>query len=81
GARGALRDWFRGADRRAREVSPAALPPQDTPFALTVHKSQGSEFDDAALILPASFNLVLSREIVYTAITRARARVQVIGSR
>ncbi|WP_183407615.1 ATP-binding domain-containing protein, partial [Burkholderia pseudomallei] len=81
GARGALRVWFRGADGRARAVSPAALPPHDTAFALTVHKSQGSEFDDAALILPASFNRVLSRELVYTAITRARARVQVIGSR
>ncbi|KVK89945.1 AAA family ATPase [Burkholderia sp. MSMB1498] len=80
-ARGALRVWFRGADGRARAVSPAALPPHDTAFALTVHKSQGSEFDDAALILPASFNRVLSRELVYTAITRARSRVQVIGSR
>ncbi|MDN7675066.1 AAA family ATPase [Burkholderia oklahomensis] len=80
-ARGALRVWFRGADGRARPVSPAALPPHDTAFALTVHKSQGSEFDDAALILPASFNRVLSRELVYTAITRARSRVQVIGSR
>ncbi|KVD71634.1 exodeoxyribonuclease V subunit alpha [Burkholderia sp. ABCPW 14] len=80
-ARGALRVWFRGADGRARAVSPAALPPHDTAFALTVHKSQGSEFDDAALILPASFNRVLSRELVYTAITRARSRVQVIGPR
>ncbi|WP_063532666.1 AAA family ATPase [Burkholderia sp. MSMB1589WGS] len=80
-ARGALRVWFRGADGRARAVAPAALPPHDTAFALTVHKSQGSEFDDAALILPASFNRVLSRELVYTAITRARSRVQVIGSR
>ncbi|AOJ02345.1 MULTISPECIES: AAA family ATPase [Burkholderia] len=80
-ARGALRVWFRGADGRARAVSPAALPPHDTAFALTVHKSQGSEFDDAALILPASFNRVLSRELVYTAITRARSRVQIIGPR
>ncbi|KVE36655.1 AAA family ATPase [Burkholderia sp. TSV86] len=80
-AQGALRVWFRGADGRARAVTPAALPPHETAFALTVHKSQGSEFDEAALILPASFNRVLSRELVYTAITRARSRVQVIGSR
>ncbi|WLE58598.1 AAA family ATPase [Burkholderia plantarii] len=80
-AQGALRVWFRGADGRARAVSPAALPPHDTAFALTVHKSQGSEFDEAALVLPAVFGRVLSRELVYTAITRARSRVQVIGPR
>uniref|UniRef100_UPI001F11A8A7 ATP-binding domain-containing protein n=1 Tax=Burkholderia sp. Ac-20379 TaxID=2703900 RepID=UPI001F11A8A7 len=55
--------------------------PHDTAFALTVHKSQGSEFDGAALVLPAAFGRVLSRELVYTAITRARQRVQVIGPR
>ncbi|WP_323122166.1 AAA family ATPase [Burkholderia alba] len=80
-ANGALRVWFRGADGQARAVSPAALPPHDTAFALTVHKSQGSEFDEAALILPASFSRVLSRELIYTAVTRARSRVQVIGPR
>ncbi|MEK6424122.1 MAG: AAA family ATPase [Burkholderia gladioli] len=79
--RGALRVWFRNADGQLRAVSPAALPPHDTAFALTVHKSQGSEFDEAALVLPAAFGRVLSRELVYTAITRARQRVQVIGPR
>jgi exodeoxyribonuclease V alpha subunit len=56
------------------------LPPHDTAFALTVHKSQGSEFDHAALVLPSTFGRMLSRELVYTAITRARSRVDVIGS-
>ncbi|WP_175761289.1 AAA family ATPase [Burkholderia anthina] len=76
---GVLRVWFRRADGTARAVSPAALPPHETAFALTVHKSQGSEFDEAALVLPASFGRVLTRELVYTAVTRARTRVQVIG--
>ncbi|RKU02103.1 exodeoxyribonuclease V subunit alpha [Burkholderia sp. Nafp2/4-1b] len=76
-----LRVWFRRADGTARAVSPAALPPHETAFALTVHKSQGSEFDEAALVLPASFGRVLTRELVYTAVTRARTRVQVIGPR
>ncbi|MEX3606089.1 MAG: AAA family ATPase [Burkholderia sp.] len=80
-ARGVLRVWFRGTDGLARAVSPAALPPHDTAFALTTHKSQGSEFDEVALVLPAAFGRVLSRELVYTAITRARSRVQVIGPR
>ncbi|KVX66461.1 AAA family ATPase [Burkholderia stagnalis] len=80
-AQGALRVWFRRADGTARAVSPAALPPHETAFALTVHKSQGSEFDEAALVLPATFGRVLTRELVYTAVTRARTRVQVIGGR
>ncbi|RQR35348.1 MULTISPECIES: AAA family ATPase [unclassified Burkholderia] len=80
-AHGVLRAWFRRADGTARAVSPAALPPHETAFALTVHKSQGSEFDEAALVLPASFGRVLTRELVYTAVTRARTRVQVIGPR
>lgn len=79
-ADGALRVAFRMADATLRYVSPAALPPHDTAFALTVHKSQGSEFDHAALVLPATFNRVLSRELVYTAITRAKKRIDVIGS-
>jgi exodeoxyribonuclease V alpha subunit len=81
GADGALRVYFRTGDGSLRAVSPAALPPHDTAFALTVHKSQGSEFEHAALMLPSTFSRVLSRELVYTAITRARERVEVIGSR
>ncbi|MFM0089778.1 AAA family ATPase [Paraburkholderia sediminicola] len=81
GAGGALRVYFRTGDGGPRAVSPAALPPHDTAFALTVHKSQGSEFQHAVLMLPSVFSRVLSRELVYTAITRARERVEVIGAR
>ncbi|CAG4896221.1 exodeoxyribonuclease V subunit alpha [Paraburkholderia saeva] len=81
GADGALRVYFWTGDGSSRAVSPAALPPHDIAFALTVHKSQGSEFEHAALVLPTTFSRVLSRELVYTAITRARERVEVIGSR
>jgi exodeoxyribonuclease V alpha subunit len=81
GAGGALRVYFRTGDGALRAVSPAALPPHDTAFALTVHKSQGSEFQHAVLMLPSVFSRVLSRELVYTAITRARERVEVIGAR
>lgn len=76
-ARGVLRICF----ATGRAVPSAALPPHDTAFALTVHKSQGSEFDEAALVLPARFQRVLSRELVYTAVTRARERVAVVGAR
>jgi len=77
---GAMQVCFRMADGTLRMLSPAALPPHDTAFALTVHKSQGSEFDHAALVLPSAFGRMLSRELVYTAITRARSRIEVIGS-
>jgi len=78
---GPLRVFFRTADGGVRGVAPAALPPHDTAFALTVHKSQGSEFDHAALVLPASTSRVLTRELVYTAVTRARKTVRVVGAR
>lgn len=78
---GPLRVYFRTADGGVRAVTPAALPPHDTAFALTVHKSQGSEFDHAALVLPASKSRILGRELVYTAITRARRTVRIVGAR
>jgi exodeoxyribonuclease V alpha subunit len=76
---GTLRVLFSQADGGYRSVSPAALPPHETAFAMTVHKSQGSEFDRAALILPATYAQILSRELIYTAITRARRQVEIIG--
>jgi len=54
-------------------VSPSRLQSVETVFALTVHKSQGSEFTHAALALPETFSPILTRELVYTGITRARA--------
>lgn len=51
---------------------PGRLPPLETAFALTVHKSQGSEFSHAILLLPPTDSPVLTRELIYTAITRAK---------
>jgi exodeoxyribonuclease V alpha subunit len=45
----------------------------ETAYALTVHKSQGSEFTHAALVLPETLSPILTRELLYTGITRARA--------
>ncbi|WP_171982262.1 exodeoxyribonuclease V subunit alpha [Aquaspirillum sp. LM1] len=59
---------------QVRWISPLRLPDVDTVFAMTVHKSQGSEFDHAALILPDHPGPLLTRELVYTAITRAKTR-------
>ncbi|NMF91443.1 exodeoxyribonuclease V subunit alpha [Aromatoleum petrolei] len=55
-----------------RWVLPSRLQAVETVYAMTVHKSQGSEFTHAALVLPDTLNPVLTRELVYTGITRAR---------
>lgn len=70
-----LRVWFSMPDGSVKSVQPSRLPGHDTAFAMTVHKSQGSEFDHAALVLPNQFTPVVTRELVYTAITRARRRL------
>jgi len=73
---GALRVWF-DTDEGPRAWLPAALPAHESAFALTVHKSQGSEFDDVLLVLPERSVRVSSRELVYTGITRARRSLTV----
>ena len=60
-----------------RAIAPARLPAHETAWAMTVHKAQGSEFDAVLLLLPAQRSRLLSRELLYTGITRARQRVQV----
>lgn len=78
---GELRAFFYGADTGLRSIAPSRLPAHDTAFAMTIHKSQGSEFDEVVVVLPAEMSPVLSRELFYTALTRARARVIVCGAR
>ena len=63
-----------------RAVAPARLPAHETAWALTVHKAQGSEFDEVLLALPPHDSRVLTRELLYTAVTRARQRVQLCGA-
>ncbi|TAN05592.1 MAG: exodeoxyribonuclease V subunit alpha [Rhodanobacteraceae bacterium] len=74
-ADGILKAWFAGADGTPRPLAPAALPPHEGAFALTVHKAQGSEFDRVALVTGPD-SAVLTRQLLYTGVTRARERVQ-----
>ena len=69
-------------DRGGRPVavSPSRLANVETVFAMTVHKSQGSEFDHVAVVLPPMTSPLLTRELLYTAITRARTSLLLIGS-
>ncbi|WP_029684440.1 exodeoxyribonuclease V subunit alpha [Tatumella saanichensis] len=70
-----LKAHFMLPDGNIKAVQPSRLPPHETAWAMTVHKSQGSEFEHTALVLPAQFSPVLTRELVYTAITRARRQL------
>ena len=72
-----LRVYFTGIDSRPRALGPLRLPRHDTAFAITVHKSQGSEFDEVAVVLPDRPSAVVTRELLYTAVTRARRRVTI----
>jgi exodeoxyribonuclease V alpha subunit len=76
------RPWVHFPDDQGgfRRVAPARLPPHDTAFAMTVHKAQGSEFDHVLVLLPARISRGLTRELLYTAVTRARERVGVAAS-
>lgn len=67
-------------DDRVRYVLPSRLPAHETAFAMTVHKSQGSEFERVLLMLPQHWQSVITRELIYTAITRAKQSFTVISS-
>tara|TARA_Y100000593_G_scaffold55933_1_gene104503 strand:- start:38 stop:2038 length:2001 start_codon:yes stop_codon:yes gene_type:complete len=64
-----------------RHILPSRLSSVETVFAMTVHKSQGSEFEHCALLMPDALNPVLTKELVYTGITRARRWFSLIESR
>lgn len=78
-AGGRLRVFFAGPDGRPRAVAPPRLPPHETVFSMSIHKSQGSEFDTVAVVLPDAASPLLTRELLYTAVTRARSRVLLFG--
>jgi exodeoxyribonuclease V alpha subunit len=73
-----LRVFFEG-EEGFRPFAPARLPSHDSAFAMTVHKSQGSEFREVLLVLPELPSPLLSRSLFYTGITRAKQRVEIWG--
>jgi len=60
-------------------LRPGLLAAHETAFAITVHKSQGSEFDEVVVVLPLAPSPVTTRELLYTALTRARVRATILG--
>src|SRR5690606_14747821 len=71
-----LRVYFEGEDG-FRAFAPARLPSHDSAFAMTVHKSQGSEFSEVLLVLPEQPSPLLTRSLFYTGITRAKHKVEI----
>jgi exodeoxyribonuclease V alpha subunit len=76
-----LKAVFPRADGTLKKVRPTRLNDVDTAYAMTVHKSQGSEFDHTALAFPDGMSPILTRELIYTAITRSRSRFTLVNSR
>ena len=71
--------FFTGLDGSARSFPPLRLPEHETVYAMTVHKSQGSEFEEVLLVMSDRDTSVLTRELIYTAITRAKERILIWG--
>lgn len=78
---GRLMVFFLRPDGSIKKHLPARLPDCETVFAMTVHKSQGSEFDEILIVLPETANPVLCKELLYTAITRAKSRIRFVGEK
>jgi exodeoxyribonuclease V alpha subunit len=78
-AGGDLRAFFLSPSGAVRRLHPTRLPVHETVFAMTVHKSQGSEFERILFILPDRSSPVLTRELIYTGATRARNAVEIWG--
>ena len=79
-ADGRLKVYFPTTDRGVRGFAPSRVPEHETVYAMTIHKSQGSEFGGVLLVLPEEPSPILSRELMYTGITRAMNHVEVWGT-
>lgn len=72
--------YFENTDGGYRQLPAARLPVHETAFAMTIHKSQGSEFESVLLILPDKESPILTRELLYTGITRTKQQLILVGS-
>ena len=68
------------AEAEGREFAPTRLPDVQTVHAMTVHKSQGSQADTVSVIMPPEDSRLLTRELFYTAVTRAERTLRVVGT-
>ncbi len=73
--------YFQRPDGGVKQYPPAKIPSCETVFAMTVHKSQGSEYDEVLIVLPETINPVLCKELLYTAITRGKIMVNICAAK
>jgi len=78
---GRMKVWFESGDGSLRSCLPYRISRCETAWALTVHKSQGSEFREVTVILPEEESRLLTRQLLYTAVTRAKECVQIVASK
>ncbi|MBE2895161.1 exodeoxyribonuclease V subunit alpha [Spirabiliibacterium falconis] len=78
---GKLKVWFEQGQQQYIAFSPSRIPAFEPTFMMTVHKSQGSEFDKTVLVLPPTHTPLITRELLYTAITRAKREFAVFGNK
>ena len=76
---GRLRTWISGSER-TRDFAPGRIGDVETMHAMTIHKSQGSQARSVTVLLPEASSRLLTRELFYTAVTRAQEHVRVVGS-
>jgi exodeoxyribonuclease V alpha subunit len=72
--------YFRPGEGRSDKFLSGELPEHETAYSMTIHKSQGSESDEILMILPPQQSPVLTRELIYTGITRAKSKLEIWGS-
>ncbi|MBE9525753.1 MAG: exodeoxyribonuclease V subunit alpha [Proteobacteria bacterium] len=77
---GKLVAWFEKEEGQYRHISLARLAAIETVYAMTIHKTQGSEFNHVAIVLPQKTMSILSPELLYTGLTRAKEHLTIIGS-
>ncbi|PSV00747.1 exodeoxyribonuclease V subunit alpha [Photobacterium kishitanii] len=77
---GSLFVYFEMSDGNIQKFLPTRIPPHEVVFAMTIHKSQGSEFASTYMLLPAQRNPVITRELIYTGITRAKKKLRLYSS-
>lgn len=78
---GSLRVYFQKSNDGFRSYNINRLSSYETVYAMTIHKSQGSEFDQIVVILPKEKNKILCRELVYTGVTRAKKTVSIVAGK
>ncbi len=76
-----LRVYFELPDSTVKGVLPSRVPEHETAYAMTIHKSQGSEFEHTIMVLPPNFSPILTRELIYTGVTRAKKKLDLFGEK